>query len=86
MTLNMNLISNTMLTLPTADQTFFKFTPIDENRVQIVLWDYRHVRPLQVGMVMNLEGEDFDAHTLEYVLTALSVNMANYILNMANLN
>lgn len=73
--------------MPVAcDQTFFKFNALDGNRIQCVLWDYRHVRPLQVGMIMNMEDDDFDAQTLEYVLTALAVNMSNYILRLANLN
>jgi hypothetical protein len=72
--------------LASVDQTFFKFNALDKDRIQIVLWDYRHTRPLQVGMVINLEGEDFDEHTLNWILASLCVNMANYIMNMASMN
>jgi hypothetical protein len=71
---------------PLADHTFYKFNPIDEHRVQIVLWDYRFPKPLQMGMIMNLEDDDFDAASLEYALTALAVNMANYVMTMASYN
>lgn len=69
-----------------VDQVFFKFQPLDEYRVKISLWDFRHPRPLEIGMIMNLGNEDFDAHSIEYALTALLVNMANYVANLARNN
>ena len=69
-----------------SEQTFFKISPVDEHRVQIVLWDYRFANPIQFGMIMNLGDEDFDAHSLEYALVTLSVNMANYVARIAMTN
>lgn len=67
-------------------EVFFKFNAVADTKVQIVLWDYRHAHPLQVGMIMDLEGDDFDPHTLEYILAALTVNMANHVMSIASTN
>jgi len=65
---------------------FLKFNPIDEKRIQVVLWDYRFPEPLQFGMVMNLEDENFDAHTLEWCETSLHVGLANFIMQQSRNN
>lgn len=70
----------------TGDGIFLKFTTLDEDRIQIVLWDYRQPNPLQFGMIMNMQGEDFDAHSLEWAIVSLHVAMANFIMQLAAKN
>jgi hypothetical protein len=66
--------------------TFLKFKALDAERIEIVLWDYRFPNPVYVGMVMNLDGSDFEPVDLEMVIGTLAVNMANQVMAIATRN
>ena len=84
MKVDLNSSSDTMDLI--NDAVFLKLKAIENDRIQITLWDYRFTDPIHVGMIMNMQGEDFDLFTLNWAIISLTVNLANYTMKIANLN
>lgn len=79
--------SSTTMEITTTDaQIFYKITGLDNERVQFELVDFRHATPITVGIIMNLEDESLDFHSLQWVRIQLAVALANQILLLSRSN